>query len=636
LAELNGGTRSRLTVWQFLKGFAKVVVGGALLLQALLFLILISVVLSLVNGISSGAEKEKKAAMKVAEGSALHFNPAGLLAETTPEDDPFQEAINEAFGSGDDGQVSVHQLVDAIEAAKDDERISSMVVDLSDLIVPDIYASKAHHLADAIEDFRESGKKVVAISDNYGQNQYMIASEADEVLLHTQGFVFMTGYGRYRTYYSSLLEKLDVTKNVFRVGTYKSALEPILRDDMSPEAAEANLAYLTVLWDRYTDRVDENRGLSSGTTAQFANQIPEALRAADGDVAVALLEAGYVDELVTRIERESYLEELVGRNDDDELKMVELEKFMKTMKKPEDRDDIGNIAIVYVEGAIVDGEQETGVASGDYVAGKLREARLDDDVQAVVLRVDSPGGSVFASELIRNEVQALRDAGKPVVASMGSLAASGGYWVSADADKILADPTTITGSIGIFAYVPTFENLAERIGVYTDGVGTTPLSAIATAPVSALPEEAKTIFQQSIEDGYRDFLNVVATGRDIPIGRVAEIAEGRVWIGTDAIELGLVDAFGGLEDALNEAAVLAEMDDFDVITTTREKSRFEQFLEDLSGEAAARVTVGTSREGFDRTFIGAAARLIEEETRYQATFTDPNGLYIRCLECEVR
>jgi protease-4 len=316
--------------------------------------------------------------------------------------------------------------------------------------------------------------------------------------------------------------------------------------------------------------------------------------------------------------------------------MVELEKFMKTMKKPEDRDDIGNIAIVYVEGAIVDGEQETGVASGDYVAGKLREARLDDDVQAVVLRVDSPGGSVFASELIRNEVQALRDAGKPVVASMGSLAASGGYWVSADADKILADPTTITGSIGIFAYVPTFENLAERIGVYTDGVGTTPLSAIATAPVSALPEEAKTIFQQSIEDGYRDFLNVVATGRDIPIGRVAEIAEGRVWIGTDAIELGLVDAFGGLEDALNEAAVLAEMDDFDVITTTREKSRFEQFLEDLSGEAAARVTVGTSREGFDRTFIGAAARLIEEETRYQATFTDPNGLYIRCLECEVR
>ncbi|MEE4211331.1 MAG: signal peptide peptidase SppA [Parvularcula sp.] len=638
MTDFSSSTRSRLTVWQFIKGFAKVVVGGALLLQALLFLILITAVLALVNGISDGMEAQggKKAPFKIDEGSALMFNPAGLLAETTPAEDPFEKALEEAFGSSDAGQVSVHELVRAIEAAQNDERISSMVVDLSGLIVPDIYASKAHQLADAIEAFRESGKRVVAVADNYGQNQYMIASEADEVLMHTQGFVFMTGYGRFRTYYSSLLDKLDVTKNIFRVGTYKSALEPILRDDMSPAAEEANAAYLSVLWDRYTSRIDENRNLGAGSTERFANQIPEVLTAADGDIGLALVNGGFVDRLITRQERESYLEELVGKDADEELRLVELSDFTENLKKPTDRENVDNIAIVYVEGAIVDGDQETGVASGEYVSSRLREARLNEDVKAVVLRVDSPGGSVFASELIRNEVQALRAAGKPVVASMGSLAASGGYWVSANADRILADETTITGSIGIFGYVPTFEKLAERIGVYTDGVGTTPMSSIAAAPIGALPEEAKVVFQQSIEKGYRDFLSVVSGGRDMPIERVAEIAEGRVWVGADALDLGLVDEFGGLEDALVQAAELAGMEDYDVWMAPEEKSQFEQFLESLTAEAATRGVFGIGKDGSERTFLGAAAKLIEEETRYQATFTDPNGLYVRCLECEIR
>jgi protease-4 len=640
--ELNSGRdRSPLTVWQFFRGLAKFVVGGALLLQALLFLLVFAAVLSLLSGIESGMESRgEKPKIKIEEGSALLFNPVGLLAETTPEEDPFEAALEEAFGGGSLGQISVHRLIDLLEAAKDDPKIDTMVMDLSGLLIPDIYLSKAEILADAVEDFRESGKRVISVGDGYGQNQFLVATEADEVLLHRQGFVFLTGYGRFRTYYSELLNKLDVTKNVFRVGTYKSALEPVLRDDMSPEAREANEAYLQVLWDAFTSRIDENRGLSAGSTDRFANAMVEAMREHGGDLALALEAEGLVDRLTSRADQRAYLAEIVGEDEEGELRLVAMERYGKTMKLPQDRDDVGNITVVTVEGAIVDGEQETGVASGEYISGLLREAREDEDVRAVVLRVDSPGGSVFASELIRNEVQALRAAGKPVVASMSSLAASGGYWISSPADIIFAQPTTLTGSIGIFAYLPTLENLAERIGVNTDGVGTTPYAGFAAVPIGPIPDAAKDLFQLSIEDGYSDFLQVVSEGRGIPVDRVAEIAEGRVWIGEDARPIELVDRFGGLDDAIAEAARIAGLEDWDISVPADERTPFERFIDNLATEASAKgwlhtdeALFGIKRGRFDRTTLGAAVKMVEEETRFQASFTDPSGLYARCLEC---
>lgn len=641
---VGGQERSRLTVWQFFKGLAKVVVGGALLLQALFFLIIMSLIFSVLGGVNKQLAGENKdgPSLKIEEGSALIFNPKGLLSEKAPEPDPFEEALNEAFGGGSVGQVSVHDLVRAIESAKSDDRISGMVLDLGGLSIPSVYLSKAELLADAIEDFRESGKQVIAVGDGYGQNQYLVASEANRIMMHKDGYGFgmFNGYGSYRTYYAEFLEKLEVTNNVFRVGEFKSALEPFFRNDMSDEAKEANLAYLNVMWDAYTARVDENRKLGAGTTRAFANQLPENVQAARGDLPTALRESGYIDELVTRDQQDRILKELFGEDEDGDLKSVGLKKYQLAVKRPTDRDDVDNVAVITVEGTIVDGSQEAGVASGDYVADELKRAREDDDIKAVVLRIDSPGGSAFASELMRNEVVALQEAGKPVVASMSSLAASGGYWIAAPADMIFAQETTITGSIGIFGYIPTFERLAARYGVYTDGVGTAPLAEAAVAGIGALPEALRSLIQGTIEDGYRDFINVVATGRDMSPEDVEAIAQGRVWIGKTAKEINLVDEFGGLEDAIAAAADKAGLDEWDVVGMAKEKTRFEEFLEGLAGEAEERGLVGVSarllgldRSQFERTSLGTAARLIEEQTRLEASFSDPNGIYARCLEC---
>ncbi|MEM1379275.1 MAG: signal peptide peptidase SppA [Pseudomonadota bacterium] len=644
MTELSSGSgRSRVSAWSFLKGLAKVVVGGALLLQAVLFIAVFVLVISLLGAASDGMNgKSASAELEIEAGSTLYFNPKGLLGETTPEEDPLEEALNEAFGGGSIGQISVHKLVKIIETARDDEDISGMVLDLQGLAIPDIYLSKANLLADAIEDFRESGKEVIAVGDGYGQNQYLVASEANKVMMHHQGSVFMVGYGRYRTYYASLLEMLDVTTNVFRVGTFKSALEPVLRDDMSPEAEEANVAYLSVLWDNFTARVDENRDLGQGATDFYTKQVVEIVRAARGDLAVAAQDSGYVDQLVTRAELRDFYIELAGEDEDGNPNFVDLGEYKSRVESPEDRDDIGNVAVITVEGAIVDGAQETGVASGEFVSRQLRRAREDDDVKAVVLRVDSPGGSVFASELIRNEVQAIQAAGKPVVASMSSLAASGGYWISSPADAIWAQETTLTGSIGIFAYIPTFEKLAARYGVFTDGVGTGPMAAMSAAPIGPLPEESKLVIQNVIENGYRQFLDRVSEGRDIPLEEVAEIAEGRVWIGADAKDINLVDAFGGLDDAIADAAARADLEEWDVVGMGREKTRFEQFLESLGAEAEARGLIsdvdgpfGVNSDNFDRTTLGQAIEILDRETRFQASFSDPNDIYVRCLECTV-
>lgn len=639
---VGGQERSRLTVWQFFRGLAKVVVGGALFFQALLFIALFTVILSVLGGVEDqmAGRKGDGPSLKIDAGSALVFNPQGLLAENAPEEDPFEQALNEAFGGGSIGRVSVHELISVLETAKGDERIEALVLDLGGLVIPDSYLSKAHLLADAVEDFRESGKRVIAIGDYYGQNQYMIASEADTVLLHDHGSMIFTGFGAFRTYYASLLERLEVTVNVFRVGTFKSALEPVLRDDMSPEAKTANLQYLSAMWTSITDRIDENRGLTPGTTNAFANGQAAAVSGVGGDIGEALLEAGFIDSLASREAQRDVIREIVGEDKDGDLKAVQLKKYKISVPTPEDRDDVPNIAVVTVEGAIIDGPQEPGFASGSFIAEQLREARRDEDVKAVVLRVDSPGGSAFASEVIREQVVALKEAGKPVVVSMSSLAASGGYWISAPADLIYAQPTTITGSIGIFASITTFENLANKYGVFIDGVGTTTLSAVQGVPLSALPEEFARILQLNVEDGYRDFLEIVSEGRDLSLERTSEIAEGRVWIGSDAKELRLVDEFGGLDDAIASAASLAELEEWDVTGLVKEKTRFELFLEGLTGEAKALGLIDeqddallSSRTGFDRTTLGKAASIIDAELRFQRSFDDPNALYARCLEC---
>ena len=637
---------SRLTIWGFFKGLFKILIGLSLFLQSLLFLILMLVIFGVIGSIADGmgGPEGRGPSASVPEGAALVLNPAGVLVEQAAEVDPIEEAFAEAYGQSVQTQVEVHDLVRVIRTAKEDERIKALVLDLGRLQIPSIYASKMHYVADELAAFKESGKPIVAIGDYYSQEQYFLAANADTVLMHDYGNVLIIGYGRYRTYYNSLINNLKITNHVFRVGTFKSALEPFLLDEMSEPAKEANLAYLDVLWREYATKLEAARGLEAGAVARYVNDMGALLDTVGGDLAQAAVEAGFVDELKSREEQRQYLIDLVGEDKDgDSFKRVGYRAYLSNAQPDEDT-GAPDVAVVTAAGTIVDGKQPTGVAGGDTIAALLKKAREDEDVKAVVLRVDSPGGSAFASEVMRKEVLALQEAGKPVVASMGSLAASGGYWISANADEIWAAPTTVTGSIGIFGFFQTFENTAAEIGVNSDGVGTTDLAGVLGAGIGELPQEFSDIIQRSIEQGYDRFLTIVGEGRGMTKAQVDAIGQGRVWIGEVASGNGLVDKIGTYDDAIAAAAALAGIEDnYDVVGVEEKKTRFEMFIENLSGAAVRFGIVSYEDELFGNTLpaykqqgIRALVQSAKDEIAFYDSFNDPNATYARCLECVVK
>ncbi len=627
---------SGFSVWGFIKGFGKLVIGVLLLLQGLIglvvLLLFVGVLVSVANGVAGNADKPQ---VTIPDEAALVINPNGVLVEQAAEVDPFEAVVEEAFGADQPTQIEVHDLVRVVRKATDDERIKGIVLDLGNLQIPSSSASKAHYLAGELKKFRASGKKVIAVGDSYGQDQYLLAATADEIHMNDYGNVFIYGYGRYGLYLKSFLEKLKITSHVFRVGTFKSAVEPFIRDDMSPEAEEANRAYLDVLWREYMSTVETARGLDQGTISNYANNLGDVLRAANGDFAQAALQTGLVDKLNSRAEQREHLMTLFGKDKDEKsYNQVGFRRYLSALEGRKDGDS-PNIAVVTASGAIVDGEAPLGeAAGGDTIAALLRKAREDENVKAVVLRVDSPGGSAFASDVIRDELLAIKASGKPVVASMGSLAASGGYWISAAADEIWAAPTTITGSIGIFGYFNTFEEAAAHWGIYADGVGTTELSPLMATGIGPLPENVADIIQQSVEHGYDRFLTIVSEGRDLDKEYINSIGQGRVWIGEKAIELKLVDSIGGLDESIDAAARLAKLEDFDVVEMTDKKTPFEQLLSGFSVEAVR--FVGADRIASTRKTptLAKIAGKVEEQIEFFAEFNDPNAAYARCLACE--
>ncbi len=610
-------------------------IGLLLLLQGIigLFVLLITIglITAAMNNFSGGQDTAK-----VPQGAALLINPAGVLVEQAEIGDPFQEAVNEAFGARTQSQIEVHDMVRAIREAKDDDRISGIVLSLGLLNAPSSSASKLHYIGDALESFKTSGKKIIAVGDYYSQEQYMLAAYADEVYLNDYGNIVLYGFGRYTMYYKSFLERLNVTRHVFRVGTFKAAVEPISRDDMSQEVKEANLAYLNVLWDQYLEAVTEARGEKlAGDIRRYADEIGGILRESNGDFAKAALDYGLVDGLKSRAAQRAYLKEVFGPDKEDKgFKNIDYAQYLDAIGHEKDG-DAPNVAIVTAAGVIMDGQQPSGVAAGgDTIAKYLKEALEDDEVKAVVLRVDSPGGSAFASEVMRDGVLALKEAGKPVVVSMGSLAASGGYWISAPADEIWAAPTTLTGSIGIFGYFTTFENTAAELGVYTDGVGTSALSSFLATGIGPLPEAGADIIQQSIENGYDRFLNVVSEGRGLETSYVDQVGQGRIWIGETALELKLVDHLGDIDAAIAAAANLAKLEDYDRVEIIDTMSPFERLFS--TGAARIMKAAGFS-EASARANSSTLRKLIakaEDQFEFFEQFNDPSGAYARCLTCE--
>ncbi|MGB5577340.1 MAG: signal peptide peptidase SppA [Woeseiaceae bacterium] len=607
--------RMLASIWRGLNGLRKV-----LHLVLLLFIFLVFF------GAMSGTPPllPKKA--------ALLIQPSGVLVEQL-EGDPFERALTELVGDAPP-QTLVQDIVDALEFARTDDRIAAVHLELSAFASGGL--DKLKRVAEAIDAFRESGKPFVASADFFVQQGYYLAAHADELYLHPQGMVMLQGYGAYRNYFKDAIDLLRIDWNVFKVGTHKSFAEPYMRMDMSPEDRESRSRLINQFWNTYQQDVVTARGLPEGAIDDYAQNMVERVASANGDSAVAARDIGLVDDLLARTDLRDRIKEYAGEDSEDEtlyssVSMREYLGQMRLLHKPKKKAE--NVAIVIAAGQILDGSQPPGTVGGDSAAALLRKALKDESVKAVVLRVDSPGGSAFASEVIANEVMALQEAGKPVVASMSSVAASGGYWISAGADKIVASPMTVTGSIGVIGMIPTFKRSLAAVGVATDGVSTTPWSA--TRLDLDLPEQARQLIQLGIENTYDDFVSRVAKHRGLDKQTVDSIAQGQVWTGAEALQNGLVDQLGDLDDAVAVAAELVGLEDgtYSRKTIGPELSPTEQMIVDFLTVAR---TAGIDPASFVRepapvaVFANQLQKLLAGITK----FNDPRGVYAHCF-CEI-
>jgi protease-4 len=590
-----------------------------------LHLILMLVIFGVLFGVLRGSVPS------VPSKAALVIAPEGPLVEQL-SGDPRMRALDEALGNERE-EALLWDLIDSIRAAASDKRIQVLVLDL-DKLESGTQPALAE-LAAAIREFRASGKKVIAYGVELTQERYYLAAQADEIYLDPMGFVLVQGYDRYRTYLKDALDKLGVDINVFRVGTFKSAVETYTRTNMSPEDREESRTYLTALWNAYQEEVTKARKLPPDALAKYVDSFMQTVPAAKGDAAKIALSDGLVTGLKTQIEVEKRLAELVGENDDgDSFSGVSSSDYLR-VARAEKRLNLGKqkVGVIVAAGEILDGDQPPGTIGGDSTARLIRQARTDKDIKAVVLRVDSPGGSVLASEEIYRELVALRAAGKPLVVSMGGYAASGGYYISAPADEIWANPATITGSIGIFAIIPTVDKTLGKIGVSTDGVGTTALSGQLRID-RPLSEGARAVLQAVTTHGYDEFVARVAAGRKKTPAEVDAIAQGRVWAGVDAKRNGLVDQLGSFNEAVAAAARRAKLTSYST-----------KFIEPKLTWAEALVM--NLKSSLIRSFVHASpdqaalARLaqrldpVTQQAAILSRFSTPNRLYAYCF-CEVR
>jgi len=570
----------------------------------------------------------------VLDRTTLVIAPEGKLVEQYSTD-PASRAFARMVGDGSGGEVQLRDLLRALDAARDDKRIERVLL-RTDRMAFSGYAS-AREVAAAIARLRASGKQVVAFGENFDQSQYLLAAEANEVYLDPMGGILMEGLGRYRQYYrEGLQDKLGVDVHLFRVGEYKSAAEPYILDAASPEAKQADLFWMNDVWQRYLADVGKARKIAPQQLAADIDALPQEIEAAQGDLGEYAKSHKLVDGLKTQEQVEDLMAErgVADADADGGFRNIDLDDYLRhidgTLSPVDERPQV---AVVVAEGEISGGNQPPGRIGGESTAELLRAARDDDKVKAVVLRVDSPGGEVFASEQIRREVVALKDAGKPVVVSMGDLAASGGYWISMNADRIYADPSTITGSIGIYGMIPSIPRTLEKIGVHTDGVGTTKFAG-AFDITRPLDPEVGQVIQSVIDKGYRDFTGRVAQARHKPVADVDAIARGRVWSGAQGKERGLVDDFGGLEDAIADAAQRAKLgkpDAYRVNYIEKQATPFDQlFGRFMQGRAAAALFAhSNAARAVFAEFLPARA---QDELRFvQEAMTPGPGLPVKAL-----
>jgi len=574
--------------------------------------------------------------LQVPSSAALVVDPQGALVEQF-SGDPVQRALSRMMGQKQRPQTRLRDVVAAIDHAKDDRRIKALVLETDEMggggFLGGAALSDLQDIGRAIREFKKSGKPVFALGDSYTQSQYYLASMANTVFIHPQGLVFLHGYGIYQPYFKDALDKLGVDVNIFRVGKYKSAVEPLMLNSMSADARSDWSGVVNLLWNAYQQDVTKARDLKPDALSNYINNADTGLAAVGGDSAELALKTGLVDKIATEDQMADAVTKVVGEADHS-FRQIDFRDYLQAVGVDGIHPMDGNaVGIIVAAGDIQPGDQPSGSIGGESTSDLIRKARYDDSIKAVVLRVDSPGGSAFASDLILRQIELTKEAGKPVIVSMGSVAASGGYWISMAGDEIFANPTTLTGSIGIFGLFPTFQKTLAKIGVHSDGVGTTPLSDAfdVTRPMSPMMQK---VFQLDIDNGYQEFITKVAHNRHMSVAEVNAIAQGRVWTGKEAKRLGLVDKFGNLQDAVTAAAKLAKLGPHYAVRYIEPPlSLADRLIIAMVNNSNASLNANLASSllpstGFSGTPWYAEMQRLADSFK---AFTDPRGIYAYCF-----
>ena len=595
---------------------------GVFLKRTAIFVVLLFISLSIIGGLFPSDDDP------IEEGAILNLNIKGALVEELSQSD-FERAFSQ-FSGESQTETLITDVIRVIRHAKDNEDISTLLISTDDFSGGS--STKLELIAKEITEFKTSGKKVIAYStQGYGTAQYYLAAFADEVHLHDYTTVFIDGYRRVRTYYKSFFDKFLIDANVFKVGEYKAFVEPYFRDDMSDEAKGNVIEWITVLWDGYLDQVSQARGISNESLKYFIDNPGLAAKQSAGDFAKAAIEYGVIDQLSNRREFRDYLYSIAPGEEEDEINIVGMNAYMNSVEiEPIFEESESNVGVIIAKGSIVDGSAGPGSIAGDDFVKIIRKAYNDESVKALVLRVDSGGGSAYASEVIADELEKFKNSGRPIIASMGGVAASGGYYISTPADKILAERHTITGSIGVGGFLPTFERALEYIGINEDGVSTVD---ITTSVAESLTEKDKALLQMGTDLVYDKFIAKVADNRGVTKEEIDQIARGKVWIGSKALEIGLVDEIAGIDRAIELAAELAEIDE-ELLGVKRinRDSDLDSFFAGMMAKITSSIIKIT---GLD--FLYKKNELldgIEESLHELSMMNDPNGIYMKCF-CEL-
>ncbi len=561
------------------------------------------------------------------DNAILYVEPGISIVEQRSYADPFIKIMERDEEKPQ--ETVLHEMTSAIRWAQHDKSIKGMVIDTSWLAGSDL--SKLDSITQAIAEFKTSGKPVIAVGDNYSQSQYYLASAADKIYLNPMGSLQLYGFGAYQTYMKDLLDTLAVTVHVFRAGQFKSFVEPFVRNDMSPEARENLAQWMDEQWAFYRTTIEKRRKLTPGSIDTFINQQDKLLAENGNNSATLALKYGLVDAIASRTEVKKIVNALAGGDATVDAETIDTNTYYNHVLTRQEAgkllDNASRIAIIKASGEIMDGYQPAGTVGAETLIDLIRTAREDENVAAIVLRIDSPGGSAFASELIREELAAAQADGKPVVASMGGVAASGGYWIASSANEIWAAPTTITGSIGVFGIVPTLENTLSKYGIHSDGYSTTALADAMQLDRPMNPLAARVI-QQGVEFTYGEFLRLVATGRKRSPEAIDRIAQGRVWTGAHAKTLGLVDHIGELDAAIAAAASLAKVEKYEPDYYEPALNKWESLVQDFSTKSLLpRSVVQLLQTASQLPALRGLASL--------QLLNDPNHIYVQCWECGV-